>query len=115
MHDRKIQNSPTYFSEHMCIAHTCELAAAATTLIQILEKSPHLMGLADYPYIPVLASLIQMWSRGWPLKGYGVRGQLLKEGNSVAIVVKRYAMLWLVQAAELSVRTNQNTASLLTT
>ena len=27
------------------------------TLIQIFKKSPNLMGLADYPYIPFMASL----------------------------------------------------------
>ena len=35
-------------------------------LMHSFEKSPHLKGLANYLFIPFLASLIQTWSRGWP-------------------------------------------------
>ena len=34
-------------------------------LIQSFEKSPHLMGLADYPYIPFMASLSDIDSTEW--------------------------------------------------
>ena len=35
-------------------------------LIQSFEKSPHLMGLANYPHILFMASLMSRSGLGWP-------------------------------------------------
>ena len=51
-------------------------------LIQNFKKSPHLMGLANYPYIPFMASL---WIRSgeWlAIKGNGSVSQNISSGGS---------------------------------